>query len=115
MSNTTPSRGEIWRADLDPVRGHEQAGRRPVLIVSADFLNHGPAGIAILVPLTTRDRNNSLHVRIESDTTGLREVSFAKCEDVRSVSKERLTGRIGRASSSTLAAVEDRLRLLLGL
>ncbi|NLJ36638.1 MAG: type II toxin-antitoxin system PemK/MazF family toxin, partial [candidate division WS1 bacterium] len=44
MSTPKPSRGDIWMLDLDPTRGHEQAGKRPGLIVSADPLNHGPAG-----------------------------------------------------------------------
>jgi mRNA interferase MazF len=49
---TLPERGDIWLADLDPVRGREQAGRRPILIVSVDGFNQSKAGLAIVVPLT---------------------------------------------------------------
>ena len=49
---TQPPRGEVWLADLDPTRDREQAGRRPVLIVSEDLFNHGPADLVIICPLT---------------------------------------------------------------
>ncbi len=42
---SAPGRGEVWLADLNPTRGHEQAGRRPVLVVSEDLFNRGPAGV----------------------------------------------------------------------
>jgi mRNA interferase MazF len=47
-----PNRGEIWLADLNPTRGHEQAGARPVLIISTDPFNYGPAGLVFVLPLT---------------------------------------------------------------
>jgi mRNA interferase MazF len=115
MTGTKPSRGDVWLLDLDPTRGHEQAGKRPGLIVSADPLNHGPAGLVIIVPLTTRERGIPFHVRIDPDEGGLRQVSFAKCEDVRSVAAERLMGRIGRVSPGTMEQVEEGLRILLNL
>ncbi|HYN21742.1 MAG TPA: type II toxin-antitoxin system PemK/MazF family toxin, partial [Thermoanaerobaculia bacterium] len=49
----TPGRGEVWLASLDPVRGHEQAGTRPVLIVSEDLFNRGPAELIIALPVTS--------------------------------------------------------------
>lgn len=109
------SRGEIWLSDLNPVRGHEQAGTRPVLVVSADGFNHGPAQLVVVVPLTTRDREIPLRVRIEPSDGGVREPSFAMCEAVRSVSTERLVRRWGIVERTTIAAVEDRLRILLEL
>ena len=48
-----PSRGEIWGADLNPVRGHKQAGVRPCLVVSTDAFNHGPAELVMVAPITT--------------------------------------------------------------
>ncbi len=112
---TEPSRGDLWLVDLDPTRGHEQAGRRPALVVSVDPLNHGPAGLVILLPLTTRAKGVPSHVPIRPPEGGVRQASYIKCEDVRSVSKERLSQRWGAVSPATLAAVEERLRLLLGL
>src|SRR3990170_1190644 len=47
-----PGRGEVWMTDLSPVRGHEQAGRRPALIVSDTVFNQGPAGLVIVLPIT---------------------------------------------------------------
>ena len=115
MTLSKPSRGDIWMLDLDPTRGHEQARRRPGLIVSADPLNHGSAGLVIVVPLTTRDRGIPFHVRIEADEEGLRQASFVKCEDVRSVSADRLGRRMGRVTPGTMRKVEDGLRILLDL
>jgi len=46
-----PSRGEVWLVDLNPARGHEQAGIRPGLVVSVDPFNHGPAGLVVLLPV----------------------------------------------------------------
>jgi mRNA interferase MazF len=112
---TTPERGEIWFANLDPVRGHEQAGHRPVLIISATQFNQGPAGLAIVVPLTTRDRGIHYHVAIEPDEAGVSRRSMIKCEDVRSIDQRRLTRRLGAVGDSTMGAVEKRLRALLVL
>ena len=115
MMQPRPSRGEVWLVDLNPARGHEQAGLRPGLVVSVDLFNHGPAGLAVLLPLTTRARSILLHVRLEPPEGGVRQVSFIKCEEVRSVASERLMERWGTVSQDTLLAVGDRLRILLEL
>lgn len=110
-----PSRGKIWNVDLDPVRGHEQAGRRPGLVVSVDPFNHGPAGLVVVLPLTSRMKNSHFHLPVEPPEGGLRSRSFVKTEDIRSVSMERLASRRGVVRPETLELVEDRLRILLGL
>lgn len=110
-----PLRGEVWLVDLSPTRGHEQAGRRPCLVVSVDLFNQGPAGLAVVLPITTREKGIPFHVEVIPPEGGLRERSFIKCEDIRSVSKERLSDRWGAVSTTTLAAVEDRTRILLDL
>lgn len=110
-----PSQGEIWVADLNPVRGHEQAGKRPCLIVSVDLFNHGPAGLAVVIPITTRRKGIPFHVEIGPSESGLKETSFIKCEDIRSISSERLSGRLGTVSTHTLELVKERLRILMGL
>jgi mRNA interferase MazF len=115
MSGGGPLRGEVWLADLDPIRGHEQGGRRPCLVVSVDPFNQGPADLVIVLPITTRDRRIPFHVRADPPEGGLRAPSFIKCEDVRSISRDRLSSRYGVVSPATLAAVEDRLRLMLNL
>lgn len=108
-------RGEIWLVDLDPTRGHEQAGRRPCLIVSADQFNTSAAELAVVVPLTTRDRRLPWHVALVPPEGGLRQASWAKVEDVRSISSNRLVERWGVARARTVALVGERLRLLLDL
>jgi mRNA interferase MazF len=112
---SAPLRGDVWFLDLDPVRGREQAGRRPVLVMSADEFNAGPADLAIVVPLTSRDKRVRSHVPIEPPEGGLAVRSFATCEDLRSVSRERFGRRLGAVTPGTLAAVGARLRVLLGL
>ena len=115
MNTSSPCRGEIWLVDLNPVRGHEQAGQRPGLIVSVDLFNHGPAGLVVILPITTRAKGIPFHVRVDPPEGGLTKQSFVKCEDVRSVAKERLSRRCGMVSPDTMAAVDDRLRILLDL
>lgn len=115
MTTQLPSRGEIWMVDLNPTRGHEQAGVRPALVVSVDTFNHGPAGLAVVLPVTSRARGIPLHVSVDPPEAGLSTKSFIKIEDVRSVAVERLTRRLGKVSAATIAQAEDRLRILLGL
>ncbi len=110
-----PSRGDVWLVNLYPTRGHEQGGHRPALVISVDLFNQGPAGLVVVLPITTKAKGIPFHVPIDRPEAGLRERSFIKCEDVRSVSTERLSSRWGSVSPRTLAAVEDRLRILLDL
>jgi mRNA interferase MazF len=110
-----PARGEIWTIDFDPIRGHEQAGRRPALILSTDLFNQSPADLVIAIPLTSQQKHVRSHVAVDPPEAGLKRKSFIKCEDLRSVSKQRLTKRWGAVSQQTLHAVEDRVRVLLQL
>ena len=112
---TAPKRGDVWLVNLDPTQGREQAGRRPALVVSTDLFNASPAELVIVLPITSKDKGIRSHVRIESPEGGLKAVSFAKCEDVRSVSVSRLKKRWGQVSRDTFESVEDRLRILLEL
>ena len=110
-----PSRGEVWEVDLRGSRGHEHRGRRPALVISTDRFNHGPAGLVLVLPLTSRAKSIPLHVEVAPPEGGVRVRSFVKPEDVRSVSTERLVKRRGRVSAETMALVESRLRVLLEL
>jgi mRNA interferase MazF len=112
----TVRRGEVWLADLEPTRGREQSGERLVLIVSTDRFNQGRSGLVVAVPLTTRRRDLAVHVEVRPPDGGLRDVSFAMCEQVRSLPVDRLGPQpFGRVPAEMLSAVEDRLRLLLDL
>jgi len=110
-----PRRGEIWLADLRPTRGREQTGRRPVLVVSVDFFNAGPADLLVVLPLTSTLRDIPLHVKIDKGDGGVRKESVILCEAIRSISKDRLVSKWGTLSREALAEVEDRLRILLDL
>ncbi len=110
-----PSRGDVWLVSLNPVRGREQAGTRPALIVAVDGLNRSPADLVIVIPITSRKKGVRSHVPTTPPEGGLRRESFIKCEDVRSISQERLARFLGRVSAGTMSEVEERLRVLLGL
>jgi mRNA interferase MazF len=110
-----PSRGEIWLADLDPVRGHEQAGTRPVLVLSADLLNHGPARLVIVAPLTAVQRAIPSRVPLLPPEGGIKKNSFVICEAVRSISRDRLSRPLGKIFPASLERVEDSIRILLDL
>ncbi len=112
---TNASRGEIWLVNLDPTEGREQAGTRPFLVISVDLFNHGAAELVVGIPLTSKAKNIPLHVEIIPPEGGLSLTSYAKCEDVRSISTSRLKKRLGKISPQTIDAVEDRLKILLGL
>lgn len=112
---TPPARGEVWLADLNPTRGHEQAGRRPVLVVSEDLFNRGPAGLAIVLPMTSTVRPIPSHVAVSPPEGGLKARSAVLCEAIRSISSDRLIQRWGAVAPPTLATIEDRLRILLRL
>jgi mRNA interferase MazF len=87
--------GEIWYADLNPTQGSEQAGRRPVVIVSGNLLNqHLP--IVIVMPVTTKIKNYKGHPIIKpSPENGLTSESEMLIFHVRSVSKDRLKEKLG--------------------
>jgi mRNA interferase MazF len=106
-----PDCGTVWWADLSPTRGREQRGLRPVLVVSPGRFNRG--ALVIGVPFTRTDRRTPLHVPVEPPEGGLRETSYAMCEQVRALARERLLEPWGLVSTLTMRAVAGRLHLLL--
>ena len=104
--------GEVWFCDLDPTRGHEQAGSRPALVLSVDQLGAGASELAIVVPLTRTNRPSPLYVPIDPPEGGVRQRSFAMPEMVRSISRERLAVRWGTVSASILTEIAHRVHLL---
>lgn len=110
-----PIRGDLWLVDFgDPV-GHEQAYRRPALVVSADRLNRSRAGVVIVIPTTTTRRGIPSHVEIEPGDSGLPAISYAKVEDLKSVSVLRLVKRYGSATPKTVQKVEQLIAHILDL
>jgi mRNA interferase MazF len=110
-----PKRGELYFADLDPVAGHEQGGRRPFLVLSILAMNRSPLDMAIGLPVTTNPRDRALRIRIEPSQSGLSRVSYAMPEMIRSISTERFGGLLGRVPSETLESAAARAGFLLGL
>ena len=86
MSLPRPSRGEIWFLNLDPTQGREQAGSRPALVISVDAFNQGPADLVVVLPVTSVAKGIPFHVPVSPPEGGVRQPSFIKCEDVRSIS-----------------------------
>jgi mRNA interferase MazF len=101
--------------DLGPARGHEQSGKRPLLVISDDLFNTGSSSLVVVVPFTTRSRGVATQLEVTPPEGGLRRLSHAKCEDIRAVSKERLTLRMGQVTHDTMEEVRYRLRRILAL
>jgi mRNA interferase MazF len=112
---TTPRRGEVWFADLSPTLGREQAGRRPVLIISDDAYNAGPAGLTIALPLTSSVQRLATRVLLNPPEAGLKVKSDILCDQIRALSNLRLLRRWGNVTPATLALVERSLRTVLHL
>lgn len=101
--------GEIWYADLNPVRGSEQAGFRPIVVLSGDLLNTY-LNIVIVAPLTTKIKNYKGHPILSPDkTNGLKSESELLVFHIRSVSKDRLVRKQGRIGKE---ALQQALRTL---
>jgi len=110
-------RGEVYQANLNPSTGSEQGGTRPVVIVSRDALNAN-APIVIVAPLTSRENKRRLyptHVELEAGDDGISKDSVVLCEQVRAISKERLTKRIGQVSGAKMQLVGVALRIAMDL
>jgi len=108
-------RGDVWLVDLGDPIGREQAGTRAAVVVSADPLNEGPAGVVVVVPCTTTRRGLPLHVEVEPGRSGLDQTSYARCEDVRWVSERRLVHRLGEIEVEVGEEIRRVLRLVLDL
>jgi mRNA interferase MazF len=101
-------RGEIRWADLNPVQGHEQAGRRPVLVLSHDVFNER-SGTVIAVALTSRPQRAGFPLTLELHVKGLPKTSWVKVSQIRTLAVERIGARLGVAGSEELAQVVEGL------
>lgn len=105
-------RGEIRWADLDPTRGHEQSGQRPVLILSADVFNER-SGTVIAVALTSQEPRAGFPLTLESTAPGLPKRSWIKIGQIRTLSTERIGRRLSRAAEEEVARVIEGLNEIL--
>src|SRR5687768_14210694 len=106
-------RGDIRWAELDAARGSEQAGQRPVLVLSHDLFN-ARSGTVIAVSLTSQEPRSGFPLTLESTAPGLPKRSWIKISQVRTLSTDRLGRRLGRASEEELASVVEGLNEILG-
>lgn len=98
---------------LDPVEGREQAGVRPVLVISGNRYNALPSKLAIILPITTRNRNIAFHLLVHPPEAGLRKVSYVLADQPRALSTSRFMERWGVVANETLQEVRDLVRLFL--
>jgi mRNA interferase MazF len=105
--------GEIWMANLDPTRGSEQAGFRPILVFSGDLFNtHTP--LIIGLPLSSKIKNYRGNLILEPDPeNGLKEKSEVFIFHIRSISKERCIEKIGRIDEKKLKELRKSLQEIL--
>lgn len=113
-------RGDIWRVDLEPVRGSEADKTRPAVIVSNDRANAAASrlgrGVVTVVPLTSNvERVHPFQVLIGATDSGLAVTSKAQAEQIRSVALHRLISPVGRISRRELIELDNALRLHLSL
>ena len=101
-------RGEIRWADLNPVRGREQAGRRPVLILSHDIFNER-SGTVIAVALTSQPQKAGFPLTLELASTRLPKRSWVKISQIRTLAVERIGRRLARASAEEVDQIIEGL------
>ena len=106
-------RGDIIWANLNPVRGHEQAGLRPVLVISHDVFNQR-SGTIIALAITSQEPSAGFPLTLEITTPTLPRRSWVKISQIRTLSVERLGKRIGNVAPEELAMVIDGLNEIVG-
>jgi mRNA interferase MazF len=112
-----PVRGDLFSARLDPTEGSEQAGTRPVVIVSRDSINAN-SPVVVVVPMTDAANVNRLypsHAHLAKGSGGLKMDSVAKAEQIRAIQVSRFVGYHGRLDREALARIEEAIRITLAL
>jgi len=111
-------RGEIYFVDLNPVKGREQAGRRPVLVLSVDAINKLPLVVTVIVGTKGENvpRDYPTNVRISARESGLSLETVFMCFQIRSIDPNRFPKQAaGKVSGESLIKIEDAVRRCLGL
>jgi mRNA interferase MazF len=106
-------RGDIRWADLNPVRGREQAGIRPILILSHDIFNER-SGTVIAVAITSQPQRAGFPLTLELETTDLPKRSWVKISQIRTLSVERIGKKIGRVAPEELDQIVEGLNEIIG-
>ena len=109
-------RGDLFYVDLNPTKGSEQSGRRPVLVIQNDLGNeHAPT--IIIAPLTTKkpSKEYPTNVNIKKGIAGLKEDSVVLLSQIRTIDKTRLEKKIGTLPSDFVLKVDEAIKISLGL
>ena len=106
-------RGDIYWADLNPVRGQEQAGLRPVVVLSKDVFNER-SGTVIAMAITSQPQKAGFPLTLEVISSGLPKKSWIKISQIRTLSVERLGKRIGSLSSEEIEQVIEGINEIIG-
>ena len=106
-------RGDIRWADLNPVRGRDQAGLRPVLVISHDIFNER-SGTVIAVALTSQPQKAGFPLTIEVETANLPKRSWVKISQIRTLSVERIGKLIGKVAPEEIEMVIEGLNEIIG-
>lgn len=106
-------RGEIRWADLNPTRGREQAGQRPVLILSQDIFNER-SGTVIAMALTSQPQRAGFPLTLELESKDLPKRSWVKISQIRTFAVERIGKRVGRTSPEEMDQVIEGLNEIVG-
>jgi mRNA interferase MazF len=107
--------GEVFITDLGDPIGHEQGHQRPAVVISPTRYNTMPSEMVVVVPLTSNYRGLAHHVPLDHVRAGLDKPSVARCEDMRSVSKSRLSRFLGKVTTDDLDEIREMVRVLLDL
>lgn len=106
-------RGEIYWADLNPVKGSEQAGHRPILVISHDIFN-GKSGTVIGLALTSQPQKAGFPLTLQLAAEYLPKQSWVKIGQIRTLSVERIGSRLGTISQDELGRIIEGLNELVG-
>ena len=110
------SRGELWIARSNQKEPLKADQRILCLVISDDLANQGPSGLVTIIPLSDRHNGMNTHVEVPPNKgTGLTQVAFAKCDNVRSIQIECLESLVGRTPGDVMTKVSLNLSVLLGL
>lgn len=108
-------RGTVLWAELDPVRGREQSGRRPVLVIASDLYLEQADTLAIIVPCTTRDRGWPNQVKLTGKHLDLPSATYAMTEQPRTITRERLFDVAGMIDVEVMREIDTWLRDFIAL
>ena len=107
-------RNEIYYADLNPVKGSEQGGIRPVLVIQNDTGNkHSPT--TIVAAITSKEEKAKLPTHVEVGSCGVERKSLALLEQIRTIDKSRLIKYVGELDGATVKEINEAIGISLGL